>query len=265
MAQFDGFVFDAFGVLNTGPVIIPGAVERIGALKAAGKQVLVLSNAATASHGDLTAKYQRLGFPFQAQDIVSSRWLLEQALAADSGEALWGVIGPDASSLSSLPLQRMQPVQPDTPTETLDRIDRFVFLSSEGWDESLHERVEESLKRNPRPLAVANPDLVAPRGDALTLEPGYFAHRLADTCGCALTFYGKPFGNAFEAALARMPGLLPRRILMVGDTLHTDILGAQAVGMATLLVTGYGSLKGMDIPDCLAQSGIVPDFQVPAI
>ncbi|MEP1584152.1 MAG: HAD hydrolase-like protein [Marinobacter sp.] len=52
---------------------------------------------------------------------------------------------------------------------------------------------------------------------------------------------------------------------MVGDTLHTDILGGQNAGMKTLLVTTEGSLQDMDIPRCIAQSGIAPDFIAPEI
>ncbi|MFD1810358.1 HAD hydrolase-like protein [Gemmobacter lanyuensis] len=34
---------------------------------------------------------------------------------------------------------------------------------------------------------------------------------------------------------------------MVGDTLHTDILGGQAAGHGTILVTDHGLFKGRDV------------------
>jgi ribonucleotide monophosphatase NagD (HAD superfamily) len=52
---------------------------------------------------------------------------------------------------------------------------------------------------------------------------------------------------------------------MVGDTLHTDILGASAAGMATLLVSAHGSLAGMDINACIEYSGISPDYIAPGV
>jgi ribonucleotide monophosphatase NagD (HAD superfamily) len=52
---------------------------------------------------------------------------------------------------------------------------------------------------------------------------------------------------------------------MVGDTLHTDILGGAQAGFATALVTGYGSLTGLDVTDAIAQAGLSPDFIVPNI
>lgn len=80
MSEFDAFVFDAFGVLNTGPSVIPGALDRLARLQADNKTVLVLSNAATASHPALAIKYQHMGFDLDEETVISSRWLLEQHL-----------------------------------------------------------------------------------------------------------------------------------------------------------------------------------------
>lgn len=263
--RFDAFVFDAFGVLNTGMAVIPGAVERLASLQASGKPVLVLSNAATASQVALTAKYRAMDFDLTENQIISSRWLLEDALRREPRDGLWGVIAPPTSDSQTLPGIRQQPVRPGITDRELDACDGFIFLSSEDWNEVLHEQLTASLKRRPRPLEVANPDLVAPRGDCLTLEPGFFAHKLRDDTGISPQFFGKPYAPAFKAALTRLAGIPAHRILMVGDTLHTDILGARAAGMATLLVSSHGSLAGMDLDACIDQCGIVPDFIAPSI
>ncbi|WP_328189705.1 HAD-IIA family hydrolase [Marinobacter sp. OP 3.4] len=258
--EFDAFVFDAFGVLNTGMAVIPGAVERLASLQVSGKPILVLSNAATASQQVLTAKYRAMGFELTEDRIISSRWLLEDSLAREPRHGVWGVIAPAHSDSHSLGPLTQQPVRPGVTDQALDACDGFIFLSSEHWDESLHTQVSNSLKRRQRPLEVANPDLVAPRGDCLTLEPGFFAHRLREETGINPRFFGKPYGPAFDAALERLAGIPAHRILMVGDTLHTDILGARAKGMASLLVTDHGSLAGMDLDACIRASGITPDF-----
>ncbi|VDC27793.1 hypothetical protein PARPLA_02464 [Rhodobacteraceae bacterium THAF1] len=49
---------------------------------------------------------------------------------------------------------------------------------------------------------------------------------------------------------------------MVGDTLHTDIRRGRHMGFATALVTGFGSLVGLNVDDAIKQAGIVPDFIV---
>ena len=64
--------------------------------------------------------------------------------------------------------------------------------------------LEASLRARPRPLVIANPDLVAPRETGLSLEPGYYAHLLADRLGIGPEFFGKPFKNIFDLAFARL-------------------------------------------------------------
>ena len=71
--RFDVFLLDAFGVLNIGESAIPGVPDRIARLQAAGKRVMVVTNAASYPHAALVAKYARLGYDFAPQDVISSR------------------------------------------------------------------------------------------------------------------------------------------------------------------------------------------------
>ena len=88
-------------------------------------------------------------------------------------------------------------------------------------------------------------------------------------------WYGKPYGPAFNLALARMQIRLDNlsnrpldhpfdagRIAMVGDSLHTDILGGAAAGMTTVLITDHGLFRGQDaLPFCIS-CGLLPDWIV---
>ena len=49
---------------------------------------------------------------------------------------------------------------------------------------------------------------------------------------------------------------------MVGDTLHTDVLGGAAAGWRTVLVTGLGLVRELDVEAAIRESGIRPDFIV---
>jgi ribonucleotide monophosphatase NagD (HAD superfamily) len=142
----------------------------------------------------------------------------------------------------------------------------YLFLSSRGWDAERQERLIARLDRRPCPVLIGNPDLVAPREYGLTKEPGFYAHDILDRTNCLVRFFGKPFGNAFEhakrAAAARPSGLGGARLVMVGDTLHTDILGGAAAGVRTVLVTDHGVLKGQDVCAHVEESGIRPDFVI---
>ncbi|MEM1199623.1 MAG: HAD hydrolase-like protein [Pseudomonadota bacterium] len=257
--QFDVFVFDSFGVLNVGGAPIEGAARRIAHLRALGKEVLVLTNAATDPLASLPAKYARLGFDFTASEIISSRGVLAAQLKNRPVEGPWWAVAPPSSALDEFDV----PVLHAAPPEGAGGI---ILLSAQTLTDVMLAELTEALKVRPVPLLVGNPDLVAPREEGFSLEPGAAAHQLADEIGVVPEFFGKPFGNAFDAVVERLAARAVRaRIAMVGDTLHTDILGGSAAGFGTVLVSDHGVLQGLDIPAAMAESGIYPDFIVPHI
>ncbi len=255
---FDVFFLDAFGVLNIGEDAIPGAPERVKALQAAGKRVMVLTNAASTPRAQLVQKYARLGFRFAPEDVVSSRGVLLDALRAGPPRRLGVMAVPE---LQENDLDDLDPRYLGDDPDPYDTAEDFVLLGSAGWTEDRQARLEAALRDRPRPVWVGNPDLVAPRADGFSIEPGHYAHRLAALPGIAPRFFGKPFANMFDHAAARLgPAVDRARIVMVGDSLHTDILGARSYGIASALVAGYGFLAGQSVPDAIARSGIVPDI-----
>jgi len=70
--EIDTFLLDAFGVLNVGETAIQGAIERMAALRAIGKRLLVVSNSATYPTPVTAAKYRSLGFDFSDREVISS-------------------------------------------------------------------------------------------------------------------------------------------------------------------------------------------------
>lgn len=261
--EFDAFVFDSFGVLNVGDTPIAGARRRIEALRGDGKQVAILTNAATVPLGSLVQKYTQLGFQFQASEIISSRGVLASGLRCFDSEMRWGVAAPPQSDIDELP-GRCHSLHNDQ--VGFDYSDGFILLSSQEWTLELQAMLTDALERQPRPMLVGNPDIVAPREGGLSLEPGAYAHQIADVLGIQPVFYGKPFDNAFATVAGRLqPAVDPRRIAMIGDSFHTDILGGAAAGWRTVLVTDHGLVKDLDVDALMGTTGIVPDFIVPSI
>ncbi len=257
---FDAFVLDGFGVLNIGEAAVPGAAARVAALRAAGKRVIVLTNGASRPATAAVAKYAQFGMDFAPEDIVSSRDALAGALAALPEPLVWGFAATAHSAIGTLAPGAL--ALGDDPAD-YDRAEGFAFLSAIDWTPRRQALLAAALAARPRPLLVGNPDLVAPHEGGLSLEPGWFAHALADSQGLSPVFHGKPFADVFGLAAARLPpGIDPGRVAMVGDTLHTDILGGAAAGWRTVLVRGHGLLRGLDADRLIAESGIVPDWIV---
>lgn len=256
--HYDGFILDAFGVLNVGETTIPDAVARMADLRARGKSLTVLTNAASYTRAQILAKYHRLGFDFTASEVVTSRDTTIARLNAMAPGARWAAISAAGDTYDDIPARVTDAIADPSAFDTADAI---VFLSTARWTDALQTRLAGALRKNPRPVVIANPDLVAPREDCLSLEPGLFVHALLDTLPLDCRWFGKPFADAFDDAIARS-GLPAHRLAMVGDTLHTDTLGGAAAGCGTVLVTRHGLFKGHDVAPYIARSGIIPDIIV---
>lgn len=255
--DFDVFLLDAFGVLNIGDSAIPGVPERVADLLAAGKRIIVVSNAASVPVTALARKYQAFGYPFEEEDIVSSRMALIAGLQ-DAPQRLWGVMGGDSEGLDDLALAHHVPLLDKAADYA--HAEGFLLVGSATWTEARQTLLEASLLENPRPVLVANPDIIAPRDTGSSAEPGYFAHRLSRATGITPRLYGKPFANIFDLAFAKLGAFDPKRTLMVGDSLHTDVLGAHAVGVSSALISDYGFFAEGDAVQAMQVSGIAPDF-----
>ncbi len=255
--EFDVFVLDGFGVLNVGDTTVPGAVERVIKLQQMGKQVLVLTNGATLPVEKTVAKYLNWGMTFELADVISSRNALEEALKKQDKNIHWGVAATDYAQIEKLAPHTT--LLGDNP-EDYAQVDGFIFLSAMEWSDQRQQLLHDALATKTRPVLVGNPDLVAPREDAMSMEPGLYTHALADAGVCNPKFYGKPFKDVFDLAAARIENVDPHRIAMVGDTLHTDILGGASYGWRTVLIKNHGLMKEAEDERTFTATGIRPHF-----
>ena len=255
--HFDGYLFDSFGVLNVGDTAIAGAAECLTELRRRQKPFCILTNAASYTSAEAFHKYQRLGLDVRPDEILSSRDVLFRHLETRYPGLRWGAIAAaeDTFADTTSDLCHLHGVD-------WDAVEGFLFLSAARWSEADQEHLIAALLRKPRPVLVGNPDLVAPREGGLSVEPGFWAHDLQDRTGIPVGYFGKPFPEAFSAAAERIG---PGRLAMVGDTLHTDILGGQAAGHDTILVTRHGLFADRAVEPFIQQSGITPTWIIPTI
>jgi glycerol-1-phosphatase len=258
---FDLVVLDAWGVLNIGDTPIPGAAAAVARLRRYGKRLLVLSNDGTSEPEAAAARHHRRGFDFAAAEILPGIVLLPEVLARLTPGAPIGLIADPPAPYPAL-TDAMLPLGDDP--SAYDRVSAILFLSSDRWTEARQATLLASLERQPRPLIVGNPDIVSPEPNGMTREPGLFAHRLAEAAGIDPIFCGKPFAPIYERVRARFPDIAPERVLCVGDTPHTDILGGRAIGFRALLVED-GFCRGQDAVALTTESGIWPDFIAPRL
>ena len=261
--RYDAFILDGYGVVNVGAEPVPGIVDAVGALRGAGRAVMVLTNGAGRPVRWAARRYADWGVGIPERLVVSSRDSLETELAARPRPGLWGVMAKPDSELETLPVETALLGDDDA---LYGEADGFILLRSGAWTVERHRRMAGSLRSAPRPVLVANPDVSAPYPDgSFSAEPGYWALRIETETGVRCERFGKPFAGAFDLALARLgaAGLRRDRVAMVGDGLYTDILGGLAAGLGTVLVTDHGLVRDLDWRAWADRTGISPDYVIP--
>ena len=264
--DFDALLLDAFGVLNVGNSLVPGIIKTLEKARQKNITLLVVTNGASYNSFKKRDQLSSLGLEFSNDEIISSREAAEIFLSFNQPQQPLGVLGNRGNNLN---IPNFNCVELEQDLEMFDKMNSFILLGTLKWDTVWQEILFHSLKSNPRPLFVANPDLVAPQGQNFSIEPAYYISHLIKN-GIHLPFWlGKPFPTIFELATTRVHELAGRhvplsRIGMVGDTLHTDILGANSFGLKSILMIKHGLFKNINVGSIIKKTNITPDYIVEA-
>lgn len=247
IARYDALLLDAYGVLVTLDGPLPGAVALIDRLNRLGKPYWLLSNTAARLPEHAAARYRSFGLALEAGRILTPGMLLAQHFREEGlvGRASL-VLGPEDSRVY---VERAggQPVAPGDDFEAVVLADQagFPLLETLDWlISSLIAKIEGGARV---PLILPNPDLIYPtrRGFGLTagslavLLEAVLARRFPDRADLRFVPLGKPQPGLFEMA-AQLAG--SRNLVMLGDQIQTDILGAARFGIDSVLVMSGVSL-----------------------
>jgi HAD superfamily hydrolase (TIGR01459 family) len=126
--------------------------------------------------------------------------------------------------------------------ENIEEADFVLVTGTDTWDrtlESYQEELDQALQHN-LPLVCANPDKRVMYGDQIVLCSGAIAAHY-QSMGGEMRQHGKPDAEIYQILHSRAQESLNKeiskdRILMIGDSLATDIAGANAYGIDSLMV-----------------------------
>ena len=260
--QFDLILLDSYGVLCRGNTPVEGALEAIALMRENSQSFCVVSNDTMTNKAVAAEKYQKRGFDFQASEVLTSLDITDQFLDTVTDPERYGVIAPlEHPSNDRLEgMVRLNGCNGEIP----EQVDILLFLTGAGWTAKMQESLVKSGQGRQFQLVVGNPDIGAPNGQHIVATPGYFLADFVERTGQTAKplLFGKPDSSIFMEAFQANTKVAPSSVLMVGDTLYTDILGGNAMGFKTLLLQ-CGVYKGQDISEEINKAGIVPDFIAP--
>jgi glycerol 3-phosphatase-2 len=229
--RYDAFLFDLDGVLYRAEMPVEHASEAIERLRALGRSLVFMTNNSARTPEQVAEKLDAVGIRASAEEVVSSAIVTADVLRErDVADAF--VIGEDGV-LQALAGAGIRLVRVGA-----DRADAVVV----GWDRGITYdklRTAALLVQRGAALVATNADPSYPAPDGLWPGAGALLAAVVATTGVEPFVIGKPHAPLFEAARRRAGG---RRPLVVGDRLDTDIDGAAALGLDSLLVlTGVSS------------------------
>ncbi|MBF0620854.1 MAG: HAD-IIA family hydrolase [Magnetococcales bacterium] len=267
--QFDLILFDAFGVLNRGSEIIDGAAETIQFLQKKQKPFLVVSNNASQSPIKLEKRFADIGMSIPESTIIASGMTVQPYVAQSELKGRpYLLIGTDDSRNFYAPdPEKLMVGAGDNGLKWSDAEYIIACSNRDYYATEQGDQVEYLVKQKGVPVLLANPDMIAPgEGDSVYAVMGYTVSILAEQATFPIIGLGKPYPAIFELATARFPDIHPERILMVGDTLDTDILGGSAMGFKTCLtLSGVYAGKKDQLENLYQVRGIRPDYVVDSI
>jgi HAD superfamily hydrolase (TIGR01450 family) len=255
--RYETLLVDAFGVLVHSGGALPGAPEFIKHLTEQDRRFFVVTNDASTLTINSAARFQNMGLAIEPTSIITSGSLIAPYFEAS------GLVGARALVLGP-PDSKRYVTQAGgvliNPTDDAE-YDILVVCDDAGYPflDTLDTTLTSLIRlfdagKSPK-LLLPNPDLIYPKG---ATGFGYTSGAVAMLLEAALhqryprerpsfVRLGKPFGPIFREARRRAG---ETSMVMIGDTLETDIAGARAAGIdAALLATGVTNWdRAMDDP-----------------
>jgi len=264
--NYKAVFFDAFGVLKNHQGLIPGIINTFEYLDRKGIKYYILTNDSSRSPEALAKWYQDRGVWQVTSDKILSSGMLAMEyfkVKVANGNAV-AYLGTENSAhyietagLLTVPVK-------DIDLNHIDHIESFAFLDDEGfnWSVDINKAINLLRKKN-MTVVVANTDINYPvNQNDISIAVGSLADMVEKIIGKMFIRFGKPdaqmFSLAYERALRDIE-VKRSEILMVGDTLYTDIIGGNKFGLDTALV-----LSGNTLPDNahirISSTGIIPTY-----
>ena len=264
--QFDLVMFDIDGTLVCGNRVLPGAREVILQLKHDEFPFALLTNDGTRSSQQKAKLLGAIGLSVDGIDIVSCADAIGDYVQRHGYEGhkvfIMGELGdPCYAERASLETTR-------THTELSSCDGVIVGEANYEWESTFNAVVNFFIRKQEAFLLVPNPDTYWPtdRGE-INIGAGGKARFIADVLqeyGVLITpeYLGKPSSIIFHHALNHLCDRYqldskpsPQRILHVGDSLSSDIKGANTMNFTSALVlTGITKIEHLKCLDSIPSS-----------
>lgn len=235
--KYDAFLLDIWGVIWNGENLYDGVAECIEKLSKAGKAIVFLSNSPRRAE-NIEAFFNQWGVrrEWYKTAITSGETaysLLRERAFPNLGRKFYNPWKDDNNPADS-PIH--SPLFPsDLGLELVDDVHQADFLfgglafgarNLPDFEDILAVGLSRKL-----PFLCVNPDRVVTVGGKTLMMPGRIAERY-EQMGGEVIWIGKPYPAVYDAAMRLLGNPDRSRVAAIGDSLVTDISGAEGAGIA---------------------------------
>ena len=226
---------DIWGVVHNGLEAFPVACEALHTFRQRGGTVILITNAPRPADS-VQRQLRKLGVADDVYDAIVSSGDLTRLFVADHPGKKMFWLGPERDNSI---YRGLDPVI--SPLDEADYIVCTGLFDDEAESAEDYRAMMLQARERKLPLICANPDIVVERGDRLIYCAGAIAE-LYRELGGEVVFYGKPHRPIYERAMAlareqRGKDTPLNRVLAIGDSVRTDLMGAHAFGIDLLFLT----------------------------
>jgi HAD superfamily hydrolase (TIGR01450 family) len=268
--NFKAVFLDSYGVLKNHQGLIDGVQESIDFIRDEGIMLRVLTNDSSRSQQQQVEVFEKLGLKgLKQEEIITSGMLARQFLKLKITSGKIAYLGTESSANYILQSGLEHIAVADIDYDDIDDISAFVFLDDEGFDWNVDiNKTVNFLRRKKLPVIVANSDKYYPVSKSdVAIAIGGISRLVEYLVDLKFMRFGKPDSQMFMYAFddVNETGTYAKSdILMVGDTLSTDILGGNKFGLKTMLVLS-GNTRADNVEARIESTGIIPDYVADSI
>lgn len=228
-----GFLIDMDGVIYRGSRPIRGASEFIARLQAEGHPFLFVTNNSQRTRRDICLRLRRMGIHIEEKNVFTCAMATARFLARQQPKGTAFVIG-EGGLLNALH-QNGYAVDDKNP-------DYVIVGEGKLLNMDMLEKAVNHINAGAR-LVATNLDVNCPTENGMRPGCGAIVSVLEQATGKKALALGKPSPITMCEA-ARELGVPNHRVVVVGDTMETDILGGVQLGFTTVLVLSGSTKRG---------------------
>ena len=223
MLGLRGIIFDIDGVLEYQGRVYPGAIETVARLRQQGLRLCFLTNSTLKSRAACAARLCQKGFDVCEAEVITASYATAGYLKTLQPRSIWVLLQREG-----LDEFKDIPQDEDNPEYIVigDYREQFTFTNL--------NKALRLLCRGAHLVGMIS-ELIDNSMGEVEINVGAWVKLLELTSGVTATYIGKPNPYGFELALNSL-GLPKEQVLMVGDRVGSDVIGAHRFGIRSVLL-----------------------------